>query len=33
MYHIIDQDYTICSLDMFEDDEVNTYERLFKRNN
>jgi len=33
MYHLIDQDYTIYNLDMFEDDENNAYERLFKPKN
>ncbi len=33
MYHLIDQDYTIYNLDMFEDDEGDAYERLFKRTN
>jgi SNF2 family DNA or RNA helicase len=30
MYGLIDQDYTIYNLDMFEDDETSAYERLFK---
>lgn len=33
MYQLIDQDYGIYSLDMFEDEENNAYERLFKGKN
>ncbi|MFZ2149926.1 MAG: DEAD/DEAH box helicase [Minisyncoccia bacterium] len=33
MYQLIDQDYTIYNLDMFEDDENNAYERLFRQKN
>ncbi len=33
MYQLIDQDYMIYNLDMFEDDENNDYERIFKRKN